>query len=159
MVRKNFNKRIAIETGLTYSFLHSKFTDENDLFYRDATMKLHYLGVPLNAVVYLLNNKPKWNIYFSLGGMVEKGLMLDYVQNFRYHQQPAHTYTVSLQDDIPQLQWSLNSSLGISYKFYRDMSVYFEPRITYYLKNNQPVSIRTEKPLLVGLNAGLRYEF
>ena len=168
-VRKNLNKHLAIETGLTYTFLQSRFKDhrEDQWQRRDATLKLHYLGVPVNMVAYLVN-QPQWNVYFSLGGMVEKGIMLDYVQRTR-NQYPSHwwwvvdenqpVHTVSLQDDIPELQWSLNTSFGIGYKFYRDISIYFEPRIIYYFKNNQPVSARTEMPLLVGLNAGLRFEF
>jgi len=165
-VRKNLNKHLAFETGLTYTFLRSKFKDDGEWQWREATLKLHYLGIPLNAVAYLIN-KPQWNVYFSLGGMVEKGIMFDYVQHTqnRYpphwwwmnENQPIHT--VSLQDDIPDLQWSINTSFGVGYKFYRDISIYFEPRIIYYFKNNQPASVRTESPLLVGLNAGLRFEF
>ena len=159
-IRKDFNKYLAVETGLTYSFLQSKFNENNERMHREATMKLHYIGIPFNAVVYILN-KPKWNLYFSLGGMVEKGMRLDYVQNTtypNYYSGNSPIYTISLQDNIPELQWSLNTSLGISYQLYRDLSVYFEPRILYYFKNNQPVSIRSEMPLLVGANVGLRVE-
>ena len=161
-VRKNFNKYLAIETGFTYSFLQSKFKENSEWRHRDATLKLHYLGIPLNAVTYLLN-KPQWNVYFSLGGMMEKGIVQDYVQHttykypYLYDNQPVHS--ISLQDDIPGLQWSVNTSFGINYKIYRNIGIYFEPRIIYYFKNNQPVSVRTETPLLVGLNAGLRFEF
>ena len=164
-VRRNFNKYFAIETGLTYSFLQSKFKENNEWQHRDATLKLHYIGIPLNAVAYLIN-KPRWNVYFSLGGMVEKGIVMNYVQHTTYNQnyylyygdnQPV--YNVSLQDNISGLQWSFNTAFGIGYKFYRDFSIYFEPRLLYYFKNNQPVSVRTEMPLLVGLNSGLRFEF
>jgi len=162
-VRKSFTEHLAFETGLTYSFLHSKFKDNNQWQPREATLKLHYLGIPFNFVAYALN-KPKWNVYFSVGAMIEKGIMLDYVQtthqNYYYYyddDQPFHT--ISLQDDIPGLQLSYNASFGIGYKFYRDISVYFEPRIIYYLENNQPVSVRTEMPLQVGLSAGLRFDF
>jgi hypothetical protein len=162
-VRRNFNKHLAIETGLTYSFLQSKFRESNERQYRQATLKLHYLGIPFNAVAYLLN-KPQWNLYFSLGGTVEKGILLDYVQQTSYHPQYYRdnnppVYTVSLQDDIPGLQCSFHTSLGIGYKFYRDLSIYLEPRLIYYFKNNQPESVRTEIPFQVGLNAGLRFEF
>jgi hypothetical protein len=161
-VRKNLNSYLAVETGLTYSFLQSEFEENSEWRHRDATQKLHYLGIPLNAVAYLLN-KPKWNVYFSLGGMVEKGIMQDYVEHVTLlHPQPDESqsaYAVLFQEDIPGLQWSLNSSLGIGYRIYRDISIYFEPRIIYYFKNSQPMSARTETPLQVGLNAGLRFEF
>ena len=158
-VRKNFNRHWAIETGFTYSFLQSKFEESNEWTRRSATLKLHYIGIPLNAVVYLLN-KPKWNVYCSLGGMVEKGLMLDFVQHTTsYYRENSPVHTVSLQDHIPELQWSMNASVGLGYKLYRDISIYMEPRVLYYFKNNQPVSMRTDMPLLMGLNAGLRFAF
>ena len=157
--RKNFNKYFALETGLTYTFLQSKFEENTEWMHRDATLKLHYIGIPLNAVVYLLN-KPKWNIYCSLGGMAEKGIMLDYVQHtiYRYNWNPP-MHTIDLQDNIPKMQWALNTSFGIGYKLHRNIGIYFEPRVMYYFKNNQPVSARTEMPLLLGLNAGLRFDF
>ncbi len=161
-VRKNFNKYMAVETGLTYSFLQSKFKESSEFRKHNATQKLHYLGIPLNAVAYLLN-KPKWNVYFSLGGMMEKGIMQDYVEHTTYlllnPNENQSDYTVSSQENISGLQWSLNSSLGIGYKIYRGIGIYFEPRIIYYFKNNQPMSARTETPFQVGLNAGFRFEF
>jgi len=162
-VRRNLSEYMALETGLTYSFLQSGFKDDNQWYYREAKLKLHYIGIPVNVVTYLLN-KPQWNVYFSFGIMAEKGIMLDYVQNSTssytiHHGGSSPVHTISLQDNIPGLQWSFNTSFGVGYKFYRDISLYFEPRILYYLKNNQPVSARTEMPLLVGLNAGLRFEF
>ena len=50
-------------------------------------------------------------------------------------------------------------SVGVSYRFYRDWSLYLEPRYSYYFDNNQPVSYRTENMTLIGVGAGVRFEF
>ena len=152
-VRKDFNKHFAIESGLTYSYLASKFSDSR-LFKKEADLKMHYLGIPLNAVVYFANN-PKWNAYFLAGGTVEKGIWASYHERTYLSDNNHRDYSES--DRIAGFQWSLNASFGIGYNFYRDFSIYFEPNIAYYLENNQPLSSRTESPLIVGLNAGIRW--
>lgn len=60
---------------------------------------------------------------------------------------------------IDGLQWSLNLSVGVSYRLYRDWSLYLEPRYSYYFDNRQPVSYRTENMTLIGVGAGVRFEF
>lgn len=161
-VRKKIAKHEALEIGVNYSFLQSKFRDTAYQWQqRNATLKLHYIGISLNAVKYVVD-KPQWHIYISLGGMMEKGLQLDYrqttvTQNWYGGNKTFHN--ISLQDKIPGVQWSLNTAFGVDYTIYRCIGLYFEPRIIYYFKNNQPVSVHTETPLSVGLNAGIRFEF
>jgi hypothetical protein len=161
MFRKNFNKTWAIESGLTYSYLRSNFKEDDEWYHRDAALQLHYIGIPLNAVVYIINDKPKWNLYFSPGIMMERGIGFNYVQH-EYNkydnglQAPSHN--TNLQDKIHGLQWSANASFGIGCKLSPVVILYLEPRIIYYFKNNQPISARTEMPLLVGFSAGLRFE-
>ena len=151
-VRKNIGKHWAVESGLTYTYLLSKLK-KTDPIRSEATMKMHYIGVPLNLVGYIVNNNSKWNLYLSAGGMIEKGLQLDFTLNRYYY---GYTTETKLKDKIPDWQYSLNTSLGADYKIYKDISVYVEPRITYYLNNNQPESIRTKNPFIVGFNTGLR---
>ncbi len=147
-VRKNINDRFAIETGLTYTYLSSRFGSGNAA---EAKQELHYLGIPLNAVVYLWSSS-NWNIYISAGGMGEKGLRRNY------------TYTginseASISEGINHMQWSLNASVGISYRVYKDWGIYFEPKYSYFFDNDQPASIRTDNKNCFGFNGGIRFEF
>lgn len=153
-VRKELSKRVGLETGLVYTYLSTKFSGYSKQN-KDARLSLHYLGIPVNAVVNLWDN-PKWNIYLSGGVMMEKGLRAIYVQNSH---QKAGIFTSTEKKGIGGLQWSLNASLGISYRIYRDWSLYVEPRLSYYFENYQPASIRTDEPVIVGLGAGIRYAF
>jgi hypothetical protein len=120
-----------------------------------ATLGLHYLGIPVNLVINLWDN-PDWNVYVSGGGMIEKGVRSIYhVEAYGLDEHKSATY----RSGIDGLQWSLNLSVGVSYRFYRDWSLYLEPRYSYYFNNNQPVSYRTENMTLIGVGAGVRFEF
>ncbi|MDR2953630.1 MAG: porin family protein [Prevotella sp.] len=154
-VRKDINKHFGVETGLMYTYLSSTFKRTNIPQYQ-SKQELHYLGVPVNLVVYILND-PKWNVYVSAGGMVEKGLTRKYTQEM--YQTDDKTSAISEKGSISGLQWSLNASVGVGYNFYKDIGAYVEPRFSHYFENNQPVSVRTEKKSVFGLGAGLRYKF
>ena len=120
-----------------------------------ATLGLHYLGIPVNLVVKLWDN-PNWNVYVSGGFMVEKGLRsLYHLEAYRQDEHKAET----VRSGIHGLQGSLNLSVGVSYRVYRDWNLYLEPRYSYYFDNNQPVSYRTENTTLIGVGAGVRFEF
>lgn len=151
-VRKNLSDRIGIETGLMYTYLSSRFNSASPGDEAiEAKQELHYLGIPLNAVVYLWDNS-NWSVYMSAGVMGEKGLK----RNYTYTKRNTNG---AIKEGIDGLQWSLNASVGISYRLYQDWGIYVEPRYSYFFDNNQPVSIRTDKQSIFGFNAGLRFEF
>ena len=154
-IRKNINKHYGVETGLVYTYLSSNYR-WNDSTPFDATQQLHYLGVPVNGIIYLRNNQTKWNIYLSAGVMLEKGLRMETV---RKQHLPDRVVTTRQKSNIDGWQWSLNSSAGISYRFADKMKLYLEPRLGYYFDNDQPESIRTDRPVAVGFGAGLQYSF
>lgn len=153
-VRKDFSRYIGVETGLVYTYLASRMTRGGKISY-NSRLNLHYLGVPVNLVVKLWSN-PKWNIYMSGGVMLEKGLRSKQTQEeFSF----SGVETLVEKKGISGVQWSLNGSAGVSYRLHRDWSIYLEPRISYYFDNDQPVSIRTENSVIIGLGAGFRFEF
>lgn len=153
-VRKDFSRYIGVETGLVYTYLASRMTRGGKTSY-NSRLNLHYLGVPVNLVVKLWSN-PKWNIYMSGGVMLEKGLRSKQTQE---EFSLSGVETLVEKKGISGVQWSLNGSAGVSYRLHRDWSIYLEPRISYYFDNDQPVSIRTENSVIIGLGAGFRFEF
>lgn len=154
MLRKDFNARVGVETGLVYTYLSSRFTDPG-LVNRKARLELHYLGIPLNLVVYAWNY-PRWNVYFTAGGMVEKGLKSLYTQ----HVYRAGDWGVlSRGESVGGMQWSVYFSAGVDYRFYKRWSLYLEPRLSRYFDNDQPASYRTAHAWSVGLAGGVRYAF
>lgn len=153
-VRKNLTPRLGVETGLVYTFLASRFVNRGTVR-GEARLELHYLGIPLHLVVYLWD-RSRWNLYVTAGGMVEKGLRSSY--SFTEYKD-AHVFTVDRKETIDGLQWSLNASIGMSYQLFKSWSLYLEPRFSYYFDSRQPASIRTDKPLGIGLGGGVRYAF
>ena len=154
IVRKNITKTWSLESGLVYTYLLTTF--ENTVVQQtNAKLHLHYIGVPLNLSAQLWNN-PKWEIYLSGGGMMEKGIRSVYIQNQYVNNKSIMTTTST---NIDGIQWSVNGAVGTTYKIQQNIGLFFEPKISYYYKNNQPISARTEYPVVFGLSAGVRFQF
>lgn len=145
----------SLETGLTYTYLKSILKGGGDGKDNDAKLESHYLGIPLNLRAKMINGS-RWNVYGSIGGMIEKGVRSSVDQIIENSH--AKTTSTRVNYTIDGFQWSLNGAVGAEYKINRDLRIFIEPQITYYLENNQPFSARTVQPLNLGLNGGLRIE-
>ncbi|NDV57440.1 outer membrane beta-barrel protein [Bacteroides sp. 519] len=153
--RKRLGKNFSVETGLVYTYLSTNLKKNGGANSMKGKLGLHYLGIPVNLHIDLWNN-PKWNIYASSGVMAEKGLRSVYTQHtYRANKEEKATVKTS----ISGLQWSINGSFGIAYRFYKEWSLYAEPRISYFFDNNQPISTRTDNPVNLGFGMGIRFDF
>lgn len=152
IIRKSLDKTISIESGLVYTYLLSTF-ENSGMQQNDAKLHLHYIGIPLNLVGRLWENS-KWELYLSAGTMVEKGIQSVYVQNQYAGNQ---VITTIAKTNINGFQWSINGAVGVTYKVQRNWGIYFEPKLSYFFDNNQPVSARTENPVVIGVTAGVRF--
>jgi hypothetical protein len=153
-VRKELTDYFAIESGLIYTYLRSEF--KHRVPYKDAKSELYYLGVPVNLVFAFIppHRSKRWDVYISAGGMMEKGLVAHYKQN-TYQNNVAGT--IASNERIAGIQWSLQVNLGAAYKLNKEYSLFLEPKAIYYLNNNQPFNIRTERPWAFGVTTGIRY--
>ena len=151
-IRNKFSERLSIETGLIYTYLQTDFSNSG-FTTTDARLGLHYLGIPVSLNLKVWNN-PKWEVYVSGGGTIEKGLRSIYqqTQNNTYQ-----TWITTAQTNIDGLQFSANSALGVGYKIMPKIGVFFEPQFSYYFQNNQPISIRSHQPAVFSMQVGLRY--
>jgi len=154
LVRKNINESIALESGLVYTFLKNKLSNNIQLT-PDNQLNLHYLGLPVNLVFKIIDSK-KWEIYLSGGGIAEKGIRSEYTVYSLSGSQSNKTVVVSAIDGF---QWSISGALGATYKINQQFGLFFEPKLAYYFNNNQPTSIRTDQPTTLGITGGLRYTF
>lgn len=148
---RKISDKISIETGVNYTFLHTILKSEQV----DAQLKLHYIGIPLRFAYDFLNAN-KWTVYGTAGGMIEKGVWSVYEQNQHYNNS---LITTNIEDKIAGFQFSINGSFGGAYNIYKNTSVYFEPKISYYFDSKQPMSIRTVNMIVVGFEGGFRYRF
>jgi len=157
-LKKELNGRFAIESGIVYTFLATTFS--RDFPKSTADLQLHYVGIPLNIHTRILGNRfSPWEVYLSTGGMVEKGLLSHWVQKTFSGDGNNTVITVKSDENIKGLQWSLSISPGIDYLIYKNYSIYLEPKVSYYFNNDQPESVRTEHPVAIGINAGIRYSW
>ena len=156
-VKKDLNRTFAIESGVVYSYIATAFSRESS-YKSKADLQLHYIGIPLNIHSRLYgDHNSQWVFYLSTGGMVEKGILTSLVKKTFFEDIDNTVVTASLNEKIKGLQWSVSISPGVDYKIYKNYSVYLEPKLSYYFDNNQPESARTEHPVTIGVNAGLRY--
>jgi predicted porin len=89
--------------------------------------------------------------------MVEKGLLSHYTQKQDLNNE--HIAKITSDENIEGLQWSVAVAPGIDYKLNKNYSIYLEPKVSYYFDNNQPISARTEHPVVFGVNAGFRFSW
>jgi len=153
VVRKNLDKTISVESGLTYTYLSTNF-ENNGVQQNNAKLHLHYIGLPLNLIGVVWRNT-KWEIYISGGAMVEKGIRSVYVLN---QLSGNNKITTNVSSGIDGFQWSVNGAIGTTYKLQRNIGIFFEPKLSYFFDNNQPISARTDQPTVIGLTGGLRIQ-
>lgn len=146
---------VSLETGLSYTYLFSRFRRNDQLVYR-GTLQQHYIGIPLNLRYQVWQND-SWSLYLLGGATVEKGIRSIYKQEIE--QQGDVVHHTEVYKGIAGLQFSAQGGAGFSYRLQNNLHLFGEPRLLYYFKNNQPMSARTENPLIFGLNIGLRIQF
>ena len=146
---------VSLETGLSYTYLFSRFRRNDQLVYR-GTLQQHYIGIPLNLRYQVWRND-SWSLYLLGGATMEKGIRSIYKQEIE--QQGDVVHHTEVYNRIAGLQFSAQGGAGFSYRLQNNLHLFGEPRLLYYFKNNQPMSARTENPLIFGLNIGLRIQF
>ena len=60
---------------------------------------------------------------------------------------------------VKNLQYSVGAGLGVEFALSQHLGLYLDPGIKYYFYNHQPKSVRTDKPLMVNFDVGLRFNF
>lgn len=146
----------SLQTGLTYTYLLSEIQGNQE----NATswtldQSLHYLGLPLSLAVDMVNHR-SWRVYAAAGGGLEKGLCA--LQHSELRNSLTGEYsTANTIQSVSGVQPYAAASFGLAYTFASRWQVYLQPALNYYFDTNQPMSIRTKKPLSLNLGAGFRF--
>ncbi len=150
-VRYQINKRWSVQTGVTYSYLSSTFTQEHNQQSYKQDQRLHYVGVPVSASYNLMQGR-RYTIYATAGGEAAKLVS----GSINTTQQSGNSQTTEkVKESRPQL--SVNAALGAEYRFSEATSVYVEPGVTRYINNGSAVeNIYKQKPTNFSLNVGFR---
>lgn len=165
-VSKDIAKNISLETGLVYTYLSSTITSK-DAFEMKEKQKFHYLGIPVN-LNYTFFRHRRFSTYLTVGGMIEKDIKGSSSGNLHNKISmnafsPSVVYqSISLTKSIKQShpQFSLNSSLGMSYLVYKKLSVYGNVGLAYYIDaSNDYRTIYSDRDMQLDLNLGFRWNF
>jgi len=156
-VKFGLTERLSLGTGLEWSLLSRSFDgiytkvlpDGSDVQTANGliTHNLQYIGVPVNVYFDIIQGKAT-SFYVWGGGEAQKCI--------------SNTYRISVSDEtysksVSGLQFSVGAGFGVEFAIADRMGAYIDPSVRYWFGDGQPKSIRTEKPLTIGFEAGLRF--
>lgn len=152
------NDRISIGTGLDYSLLTRSFygTYSGDSWLgvplsADIFHSIQYLGIPLNLYYGLLNFNTV-SLYAFAGGTAE------YAVSNKYKVYLSEDRVLTVNDPVNKFQFSAGAGIGLEFLVTDSFGIFIDPSVRYYFyTNGQPKSIRTEKPLMFNLKAGIKF--
>lgn len=153
MLQYHITPRFSVASGVNYTFIRSKYDGLiNGNPYR-IKQGLHYVGIPLNFY-YSVMNKNNFVFYVGAGATFEKGVRANY--SMTTYTSPA--FTQSASSSIKGMQYSVNVGMGVEYMFgpNNQFGIYLEPRGVYYFDSKVPASIRTDQPLQIDAQLGIR---
>ena len=154
-VRKYVSSRFSLGLGVDYSRLTRTFSGkymENGEVSEAGTVShvLQYVGLPLDAYFDVVSSD-RIKLYLHAGGEAEYCLSNEYT----LYASPD----ISITEPVQKLQYSVGAGLGVEFMLSRRIGLYVDPSVKYYFPCDQPKSVRTERPLLVNFDAGLRFSF
>lgn len=162
-VSKNITNKLSIETGVAYTYLYSEAKNTSTAHKNRENQEIHYLGIPVN-LNYNLVELGRFNVFASIGGMIEKDIYginrnnaSSTNQNLNVKSEREHSEKINLRN--PQL--SVNGGVGASYAIYGGMNIYAKIGGAYYFdaNNHEYRTIYSDKKILLDINAGLRFQF
>lgn len=155
-IKIGLSPKWSLGAGVNYTLLTRKFygtytSVSNGSIERqvssDIRNSIHYIGIPVNAY-YSIINRDHVNFYAYAGGAVEKCVSNEYdVLN-----------TSVIHKEVPAgVQFSANAGIGVEFILGKHIGLYIDPSLRYYFEGNQPKSIRTDQPLMLGFEMGFRF--
>jgi len=152
-------ERFSLGAGIDYSILTRTFSgtyspDGIKSFDGDISGRMRYLGIPVNAFydVFRAGKSSQNSVKFYVYG----GGAAEYCISNSYTILSAPERTV-VKEPANGLQWSVGGGIGVEFRLSDHLGVYLDPGFRYYFNNGQPKSVRTDKPLMVNFEAGLRF--
>ena len=152
-LRYDFNPTWGMETGLQYTYLRSDFTQITDL-HTERIQKVNYIGIPLKGILNLWNHS-LFSVYTSAGITLDIPMKATSEETIKEKNRVLSHEKTTLH---PSLQGSTQLGVGIQYQLTPSISIYAEPNLNYYFKNDLN-TIRKEQPFTFTLPIGIRYSW
>ena len=149
-VRVQFAPRWSVGTGVEYTVLSRSFIGEYQSFYGAVNNTQQYIGIPVN-IFYDIVSSDIFRFYAHGGGAAE------YCLSNQFRLERTETPNL-LKEATHGLQYSAGLGLGVEFMLSRRLGAYIDPGVRYYFPGEQPKNVRTDNPLLVTFEAGLRFD-
>lgn len=148
----SLNRQLALQAGLSYSYLKSDISYGGAYSYGKASQQLHYLGIPV-SIRYIPFEWKHFNPYISAGVMLEKCVAGKISSDSPF----GVRFTYEGANERP-FQFSANAALGLQYNFTRSCGIFIEPGLAYYVDDGTSLkTIYKEHPFNFNLNIGFRF--
>lgn len=152
------SSRLSLGTGIEYTYLSRSFTgtyteivdgEVEKSVTGDIDNYQHYIGIPVNLYYHVIDSR---NIrFYGYGGLtLEKNIS----NHYRVHYTPSD---INWLDPAKGLQFSVGAGIGVEFLLSKSLGIYIDPGIRYYFDCGQPRSIRTQQPLMMNFEVGLRF--
>ena len=155
-VKVGISPKWSIGAGVNYSMLSRKFSgtytkvNEAGLIENTTSSDIrntqHYIGIPINAYYNVVDSR-NVNFYAYAGGTVEKCISDKY---------SVLNTSIIHKNKVEGFQWSANVGIGVGFKLSEHLGLYIDPSLRYYFDCDQPHSIRSAQPLMLGFEVGLK---
>ena len=155
-VKIDFTDRWSLGVGLNYTLLTRRFygsyTEVNEQgsivinTQTDIRNTQSYVGIPVNAFYNIVDTR-HLNFYTYAGGAVERCVSDKYQLLGK---------DITHSEKAKGVQLSVNLGIGVEFLLGDYLGLYIDPSLRYYFDNGQPKSIRTDQPLMLGVEMGLR---
>ena len=93
----------------------------------------------------------KTRFYIYAGGTFEKGISNRY-------RIPGPSGNIFYTEKMKGVQFSAATGFGVEFLLSKNVGIYFDPSLRYYFDCKQPSSLRTQQPLMLNLELGLRLD-
>lgn len=147
---RKFSERIELETGLTYTYLHTTFETAN----AKSHCHWHYLGIPLKLNVSLFSTD-RFRMYVSAGAQFDIPLY-----------SRADVSAVSASPDLQpgrfssSAVWSVSMSCGFAYGLSSRTEIFVEPMMQHHFSHSfQVPNTWTDNPWGFSLPIGFRIKW
>lgn len=155
-VKIGVSPKWSIGVGVNYSMLSRKFSgtytkvNEAGLIENTTSSDIrntqHYIGIPVNAYYNIVDSR-NVDFYAYAGSTAEKCISDNY---------SVLNTSIVHKEKVEGFQWSANLGIGVGFKLAEHLDLYIDPSLRYYFDCDQPHSIRSAQPLMLGFEVGLK---
>lgn len=147
---KRLNNILSVESGLTYTYLHSVY----DKGISKIDFHWHYIGIPLRLVVNACSIR-RVSLYASAGGQVDFPV---YCKGVARESRAASNFETG-KFHAP-VEWSLSAAMGVSFKVTDNFGIFMEPTLRYqFYKDADVPNIWTDNRWVFSIPIGLRFSW